>query len=78
MVYGMADILVRFTVASDTVLNRDDSHYLFDRNDPGYPLTITSLTLDDEARHWCGVLTDKVRSRFIDIQVRGESSTSMP
>ena len=72
MGFDMAGILVRFTVASDQVLNRDDSHYLFDKNDPGYPLTITPVTLDDEARYWCSLESDLVRRRFIDKQVRGE------
>ena len=75
--FDTANILVRYTVP-DQVIIFAKTHYLFDKNDPDYPLTITSHTLDDEARYWCTLETDRPRGAFIDIQVRGESCTSIP
>ena len=45
----MANLLIQFTLWTDAppvILNRDESHYVFDINDyPEYLLTIDTLTL---------------------------------
>ncbi|XP_071806842.1 nephrin-like isoform X6 [Asterias amurensis] len=50
-----ASTIVRVVKASGDLINRDETHYGFDPNDPFYPLTIKQVTLDDEAKYWCEV-----------------------
>ncbi|XP_038064957.1 angiopoietin-1 receptor-like [Patiria miniata] len=71
--YRMSDILIDFTpTPTHNVLNRDPAHYTFSKDDPSYPLTINTVTLDDEARYWCVVnsVTDGEREGSFDVRVR--------
>ncbi|XP_038065948.1 uncharacterized protein LOC119736032 [Patiria miniata] len=47
-----ADTIIQYIVGSAPV-NRDPSHYAFDSTDPGNPMTVQSVTLDDESTYWC-------------------------
>ncbi len=50
--------IVRLVIQTGDLVNRNDTHYGFDPNDPLYPLTIKQVTLDDEAKYWCEVFLD--------------------
>ena len=67
---------VLFTVDTNEVLIRDESHYVFDKDDPTYPVTIKTLTLEDEARYWCQVYGAGIgyRSDSVIIRIRGMTS----
>ncbi len=65
-----ADPIVQFVFAIGSPFIRDETHYEFDSNEP-YSLTIKQLTLDDEARYWCEMLSIGYIDDFIDTQIRG-------
>ena len=66
-----ADNIVIFTVTTADVWIRDNIHYEFDQTDPGHPLTIKELTLEDEAKYWCEVYTSSYSSNSLEMRVRG-------
>ena len=68
-----ADNIVVFTVTTGKLEISDATHYEFDQNDPGHPLTIKQLTLEDEAKYWCEVYITGIgyRSDSLEMQIRG-------
>ena len=75
--YDNTSIIVRLVKASGSLVNRDDTHYGFDPTDPSYPLTIKQVTLDDEAKYWCGVIDVNGFNKddAKEVRIRGRSST---
>ena len=49
---------------------------MFDKDDPTHPVTITTLTLEDEAKYQCDAYLDGVgyRSDSVNIRIRGTPS----
>ena len=69
-----SDTIVRFVEPLDTILRVDDPRYVFDKDNPQYPLTIEGLTLEDEMRYWCQVffiVSGRVRHDSQKLRIRG-------
>ena len=74
--YDNTSTIVRVVISTGDLINRDETHYGFDPNDPLYPLTIKQVTLDDEAKYWCEVFVGGVyRDDTKEMRIRGRSST---
>ena len=52
----------------------DPNHYEFDQTINGVPLTIKSVTLDDEAKYWCTLNIVENEQGSAVMRVRGECS----
>ena len=65
--------VVIFTVHTNMVFNINESHYVFDKDDHTYPVTIKTLTLEDEAKYWCEVNVAGIGSIIdsVNIRIRG-------
>ncbi|XP_071806501.1 uncharacterized protein [Asterias amurensis] len=67
--------IVRVVKASGDLINRDETHYGFDPNDPFYPLTIKQVTLDDEAKYWCDVYIAGFSHATKEVRIRVPPAT---
>ncbi|XP_033631696.1 uncharacterized protein LOC117293461 [Asterias rubens] len=65
--------IARVVLATGDLINRDETHYGFDPNDPLYPLTIKQVTLDDEAKYWCQVYIAGFIHDTKEMRIRGRN-----
>ena len=68
------------TTSSDRVIwnsTVDRTHFIFDETRDDFPLTIISVTLEDEGRYWCKVTDDVtflLSSKHTDTRIRGKTA----
>ncbi|XP_033641271.1 tyrosine-protein kinase Mer-like isoform X2 [Asterias rubens] len=74
-------IVLYHTTSSDRVIwnsTVDRTHFIFDETRDDFPLTIISVTLEDEGRYWCKVTDDvtfSLSSKHTDTRIRVPPTT---